>query len=56
MDEKNEKSTYDPSSVEITTVYEHEISDNASVDGRNLRRVADTIPIAAGFILMNELW
>ncbi|SAM01330.1 hypothetical protein [Absidia glauca] len=51
MDEEKEKSGFDPASVEITTVFEHEVD----VDGAHLRRVADTIPIAAGFILVNEL-
>jgi hypothetical protein len=52
MDEEKDKSGFDPASVEITTVFEHEVD----VDGTHLRRVADTIPIAAGFILVNELW
>ncbi|CAO3649716.1 unnamed protein product [Cunninghamella blakesleeana] len=53
MADTKEKSLFDPTSVEITTNLDDELL--SIEDTTKLRRVADTIPVAAGFILLNEL-
>ncbi|KAF7725206.1 peptide transporter ptr2 [Apophysomyces ossiformis] len=41
--------------IEVVSKHEYEIYDDDNIDRTKLRRVAATIPLAAGFILVNEL-
>ncbi|ORX61522.1 putative peptide transporter [Hesseltinella vesiculosa] len=51
---KESKTDIDPTNVEVTTVINDESSVNVN-DVTSLRRVTESIPVAAWFILINEL-
>ncbi|KAG0174905.1 peptide transporter ptr2 [Apophysomyces sp. BC1021] len=52
---ETEEEKVNKNTIEVVTKYEYEVKDESAIDRTNLRRVAAGIPMAAGFILVNEL-